>query len=141
MAAYLDQFKYSVIDSPVGATSALFSVNPTEVDWQIGKIFNLVTIMDGEPVAQKPLYDNRVRRMVWRGYPIISTSIISMIAQLETDMVNKYFWFIDGSIGHFTDWVKCRGINLLKTHRSGGKQKYDEVIFEFIVVDSSWSNF
>ena len=98
--------------------------------------------MDGEPVVQKPIYDNRMRRIIWRGWPATNNTIISMISQIETDMLKKEFWFIDGSIGYFINWVKCRGIDLTKTYRSGGGTiRYEEIVFSFLVIDSDWISF
>jgi len=142
MASYANTFKYSVIAPPVGSTSALFYVNPIEIDWQIGKINNMINILDGEPVIQKPLRDNRIRKMIWRSWPINNSTITNQLSQIETDMLGKQYYFIDGSIGVFTNWIKCRGIDLQKTYRAEpGKIRYNEIIYTFIIIDTSWSSF
>jgi len=133
----MTRFKFS--DNSDGSSSYEVVINPTTINWEDGELFNLQAIKDGPPIRQKPVYDPRVRTMLWKGCRIGYTLMDNLMTVLA-GYVGYEKYFKEVQVSKF-DWTKIRVLDLKKVYRGGAGPVVYDVTLSFVVTDLSWSQF
>jgi len=114
-------------------------INPTLVDFHEEPLEHSVSVLDGKPVIQVPLVDNRLYSMTWNNYRKDLSTFANQLSILESyEKTTK--WIKDPVTNRFANYTQIWIDKIVKKIQGGaGPIVYSTVTLYFYVTDANWT--
>ena len=127
-------------DTQAGTSYYEVSINPSSMSYLDSKPHSIVSTIDGPGVVQTPKYDNRTGQLVWQGWPIDHATFSAMLSTLKGYIgSDKYMNLGDIAVPNSSlsgGYKKVHIIDVSTAIRPGGKEKYDQVVLTFQLLEA-----